>query len=396
MEVAKIRLTWKARMSWEGHLKMKRDEIGNNGESESNGHTDPWPSLERLHRYANVDSLSRSCTPLTRTFYCFGGLLDLLILKHAHKSSNYTTRNHKFLLTSRPWFAFERSHALTQLSMCIRAVHAETTLRVLRQLIRAKPLRLLTTAIDSTGHPFLQSNPIRSRRRRRRKRQRNGATPGPPRVAEPPQQGHDPGAHLLSEEAQYPRRPRRLHGPAPRHHAPLLHGQDVELHRRARVYFDSAEEATVGFLGQQISDLTRHDETTPARYTDILKKNIIGLEIEVVRLECKSKMSQEMGSGDREGGVDGFYGLQSDIGRQIGDIVKQRGELSADNGNGILLCVCFSAGAVGDASQHIWRVRVPSPYLGLVRLAFPALVMSFIQSPITNIQLINNADLGGQ
>lgn len=55
-----------------------------------------------------------------------------------------------------------------------------------------------------------------------------------------------------------------------------------------------------------------------------MKKGIIGIEIEVMRLEGKFKMSQEMGKGDREGNINGFHSLQNDIGTQIGDIVKQR------------------------------------------------------------------------
>ncbi|KAF9487294.1 hypothetical protein BDN71DRAFT_1485348 [Pleurotus eryngii] len=107
---------------------------------------------------------------------------------------------------------------------------------------------------------------------------------------------------------------------------PMWNYAAAQVYGRARIYFDSTSEETSEFLGQQIADLTRHAETSVMgyRYIDILKKNIIGIEIEVVRLEGKFKMSQEMGKGDREGVISGFHGLQNDIGKQIGDIFSLR------------------------------------------------------------------------
>ncbi|KAF7426595.1 hypothetical protein PC9H_008964 [Pleurotus ostreatus] len=154
-----------------------------------------------------------------------------------------------------------------------------------------------------------------------------------------------------------------------------VHGEpsgraDVELHRRAGL-------ATAEFLGWQIVGLTRHAEArimsyvgggrpkgwdvadAPVRYSNILKKSNIGRKIEVVRLECKFKMSREKGGANREGVVDRFC---DDIGRQIGDIVKQHSKISADNG--ILLCVCVSVGAVGDASGESVSLRLTSGSFG--------------------------------
>lgn len=65
----------------------------------------------------------------------------------------------------------------------------------------------------------------------------------------------------------------------------------------------------------------------PDRYIALMKKNIIGAEIAIDRLEGKFKMSQEVGSGDREGVIQCLQGLESDTGRQLANIVKQRGEL---------------------------------------------------------------------
>ncbi|CRK43197.1 hypothetical protein BN1723_016135 [Verticillium longisporum] len=64
----------------------------------------------------------------------------------------------------------------------------------------------------------------------------------------------------------------------------------------------------------------------PDKYIELLRKSIIGIEIDIDRLEGKFKMSQEMGKGDREGVASGFGKLQSHVAQQIGCIVKQRSD----------------------------------------------------------------------
>lgn len=66
----------------------------------------------------------------------------------------------------------------------------------------------------------------------------------------------------------------------------------------------------------------------PTSYVDLLKKAIIGIEIQITSLGGKYKMSQELSEGDREGVINGFSDLESPIGLEIADTVKQRGELS--------------------------------------------------------------------
>ncbi|KAL3255642.1 hypothetical protein ABHI18_008188, partial [Aspergillus niger] len=65
----------------------------------------------------------------------------------------------------------------------------------------------------------------------------------------------------------------------------------------------------------------------PVPYVEILKKNIIGIEIRIERLQGKFKMSQEMGKGDREGVVSGFEALESDVGKGVAQMVRERGEM---------------------------------------------------------------------
>jgi transcriptional regulator len=65
----------------------------------------------------------------------------------------------------------------------------------------------------------------------------------------------------------------------------------------------------------------------PARYIEIVKKNIIGIEIKINRLQGKFKMSQEMGKGDREGIINGFENLGTETGQGMAQTVRECGEL---------------------------------------------------------------------
>lgn len=119
----------------------------------------------------------------------------------------------------------------------------------------------------------------------------------------------------------------------------------VQAYGRVRVFCDSKGEGSGSYLQKQIEDLTKLNEglmgygekgtekarwevdDAPGNYIDIMKKNIIGVEIHVERLEGKFKMSQEMGTGDREGVVNGFEELGTDVGLGMAKTVKERGEL---------------------------------------------------------------------
>ena len=119
----------------------------------------------------------------------------------------------------------------------------------------------------------------------------------------------------------------------------------VQAYGTATIYFDSHVDETSDFLSRQLEDLTRHSEISimgrcggdnsspwkvsdaPPRYVDLLKKSIIGVEIEIKSLAGKYKMSQELGEGDRAGVVQGFESLRTDAGREMAQTVKTRGEL---------------------------------------------------------------------
>jgi transcriptional regulator len=131
--------------------------------------------------------------------------------------------------------------------------------------------------------------------------------------------------------------------------APTWNYAAVQAYGRARIYFDAHSEETSTFLSQQISDLSKHVETSimghtgpensrpapwsvaesPERYIELRKKAIVGIEIDITRLEGKFKMSQELGAGDREGVIDGFQHLGTETAREVAKLVEQRAELKA-------------------------------------------------------------------
>ena len=253
-------------------------------------------------------------------------------------------------------------------TMYLRAVHAEAQIPVLQQLIRDNPLGILTTAIKSQQHPLIQSSHI-------------------PFVLDVPKaadgtlsngtlRGHlarqNPQAKVLMEalaasREQGQQTPELLDEVlvlfnGPHHHyvtpkfyvetkpdsgkvVPTWNYAAVQAYGKIRVYCNSQSEETSAFLQKQIQDLTQNSESlimghvggeklspwevsdAPTRYVDILKKNIIGIEIKIDRLQGKFKMSQEMGKGDREGIVNGFDSLGTATGKGIAQLVRERGEL---------------------------------------------------------------------
>ena len=64
----------------------------------------------------------------------------------------------------------------------------------------------------------------------------------------------------------------------------------------------------------------------PERYIDLLKKNIIGIEVVIEKIGGKWKMSQESTEGDQKGVVEGFNQLGTETGRSIAQMVEERGK----------------------------------------------------------------------
>ncbi|KAF5012366.1 hypothetical protein FDECE_1593 [Fusarium decemcellulare] len=247
--------------------------------------------------------------------------------------------------------------------MYIRAVHAEADLRVLRRLIHENPLGMLTTGIKSPTYPFLQSSHIpfildvedKSSETELGRLRGHLARQNPQSKAMMEACTSNPAANNFLEDEVLVIFTRPAHHyvtpkfytetkPATGKVVPTWNYAAAQAYGKARIYFENNTE-TSSFLGKAISDLTDHNERTtmgytggdkpsqwkvtdaPERFIDLLKRNIIGIEIEVTKLEGKFKMSQEMSKGDREGIINGFTNLESETGDEISQVVKERGEI---------------------------------------------------------------------
>ncbi|KAL4940707.1 hypothetical protein BDV06DRAFT_213276 [Aspergillus oleicola] len=239
--------------------------------------------------------------------------------------------------------------------MYLRPSHAEAQIAVLQKFIRENPLGIFTTAIKSPQYPLLQSSHI-------------------PFVLDVPEttdgslsngvlRGHmakqNPQAKALMEAlaAQQEQGNNSLEISdevlilfnGPHHHyvtpkfytetkpatgkvVPTWNYAAAQAYGKIKVYCDSKSEETITFLQKQVEALSHESETNimgysspwkvsdaPVNYVDLLKKNIIGVEITIDRLEGKFKMSQEMGKGDREGVIKGFENLGTDTGKGIAE-----------------------------------------------------------------------------
>ncbi|KAK1472450.1 transcriptional regulator [Colletotrichum cuscutae] len=249
--------------------------------------------------------------------------------------------------------------------MFIPSPHAETRISALQQLIRDYPLGVLTTAIPSDVHPLILASHIPfvldvedetsdeelGRLRGHLARQ----NPQSKAMIEAVQSAGTESTTLDQEVLV-------LFTAAPHHYVtpkfytetkpttakvvPTWNYAAVQAYGRATIYFDSKSETVSGFLSKQIDDLSRHTETSvmdytgkgdrpgpwkvadaPERYIELMKKNIVGIEIAIDRLEGKFKMSQEMRKGDREGVIRGFQSLGSDGGQAIAALVQERSDM---------------------------------------------------------------------
>lgn len=249
--------------------------------------------------------------------------------------------------------------------MYLRAVHAEHSIKALFEFIKENPLGVLTTAISSPAYPFLQSShipwvldvitddpeaPVKGRLRGHMARQ------NPQSKAIIDQVSNSPTAAALQHDVMVLFTAQHHHYVTPKFYTetkpatgkvvPTWNYAAAQVYGKATVYYDSSAPETSQYLSRQIHDLSRLCETSvmgytgdegrpgpwsvsdaPERYIDLMKKNIIGIEVAIESIGGKFKMSQEMGLGDRRGVVEGFEGLGSDVGSNLAEMVKMRGEM---------------------------------------------------------------------
>ncbi|KAI3557466.1 hypothetical protein CABS01_16328 [Colletotrichum abscissum] len=251
--------------------------------------------------------------------------------------------------------------------MQLRKDHVENSIRVLRQLIKDYPLGVLTTAIPSADHPFIQSSHIpwvldveddssetelgvlRGHVAR--------ANPQCKAMVESLAAENRTGTENVLDQEVLVLFTTPAHSyvtpkfyvetkPTTAKVVPTWNYAAVQAYGRAKIFYESKAKETSSFLNKQLHDLSQLGEQSimgytgqdgrpgpwqisdaPQRYIDLSKMAIIGIEITIDRLQGKFKMSRELGEGDRQGVVEGFKALNSDLGNQISALVKERGEL---------------------------------------------------------------------
>ncbi len=117
---------------------------------------------------------------------------------------------------------------------------------------------------------------------------------------------------------------------------PTLNYAAVQVYGKAHIY--NSGPAAASFLQAQIQELSEQQEKAagyghtwkvtdaPEKYIDLFKKAIVGIEIEVIRIEGRWKMSQDMRDGDWFGVVNGFRALGTKEGHDMADLIESQGK----------------------------------------------------------------------
>ncbi|KAI0132435.1 transcriptional regulator PAI 2-type [Xylariales sp. AK1849] len=253
--------------------------------------------------------------------------------------------------------------------MQIRAVHAETRIPALRKVIRDFPLGVLTTAISSATYPFIQSSHIPwildvndESSETALGCLRGHVARGNPQSKAMVDSLTSPDHQISTSKSVLEQEVLVLFtSPVHSYVTPKFYTETkpstgkvvptwdyaaVQAYGKATVYHDLKAEDTGRFLAKQLEDLSNHMEShimgytgtngrpkpwsvseAPDTYVELLKKNIIGIEIKIERLEGVVKMSQEKGEADRIGVIRGFQDLKSDFGYDMAEMVTQRHEI---------------------------------------------------------------------
>lgn len=248
--------------------------------------------------------------------------------------------------------------------MYLRSVHAEKNISTLHQFIRANPLGIFTTAIESQAFPFLQSSHIPFVLDVKDNPDENNlgtlrghiarANPQAKALIEHLQSASGTEANATSDAQTLSRDVMVLfNGPAHHYITPKFYRETkpatgkvvptwnysaVQVYGRATIFFDTKAATTGEFLDRQIRDLSLQSEVdimgnkekpwvvedAPTSYVEILKKAIVGIQIEIKDIGGKWKMSQEMPAGDQVGVAEGLDALGSDVGAEMAKTVRER------------------------------------------------------------------------
>ncbi|CAK7226948.1 hypothetical protein SBRCBS47491_006401 [Sporothrix bragantina] len=254
--------------------------------------------------------------------------------------------------------------------MYLRKDHAEPSLVALRQLIRDNPLGQMTTAIAIDGFPLLQSShipfvlevddetsetdPGRLIAHMAKANPQAKAMHAAGVVAAGVEE-NSPGVFALDSEVLVTFTSDVQHYVTPQFYTetkpstakvvPTWNYATAHVRGRATLYVGGGpvggartHPETNEFLAYQLDALSDYSEKVimgydakpwkvadaPAAYLDIMRRNIVGLRIDIDVLEGKFKMSQEMSEGDRAGVIGGFKGLGSEAGTAMAALVADK------------------------------------------------------------------------
>lgn len=250
--------------------------------------------------------------------------------------------------------------------------HAEPSLPALRQLIRDNPLGQLTTAITVDGFPLIQSSHIPwvvsvddDASETEKGRLLGHMAKMNPQVkamlaSVEGKPSETPGVSTLEQEVLVVFTSAVQHYVTPKFYTetkpttakvvPTWNYATAHVRGKATIYYGAGppsgattNAAANTFLEKQLDLLSDYGEQVimdytgegdrpvpwkvadaPAPYLDIMRKSIIGIEIEITELEGKYKMSQEMRAGDRKGVVAGFGKLGTETGTAMSAIVAEK------------------------------------------------------------------------
>lgn len=246
--------------------------------------------------------------------------------------------------------------------MFFPAAHAEPDTEVLLQFIKENPLGILITGLNSSAQEFLQCThvpwvldmPENADGTPRIRAHIAKANPQVKSMIEAVDE-KPPNVLELDNDVLVLFNGKYDHYVTPKFYVetkpdtgkvvPTWNYSAVQVYGKLSLYYDSKTPEAGAFLTKQIRDLSQHTEQSimgysggdkakpwtgeeaPEKYIEILQRNIVGISIQVKKVEGKFKMSQEMQKGDREGVAKGFARLGGETGNAISELVTKRGEI---------------------------------------------------------------------
>ncbi|KAI9931719.1 hypothetical protein ASPWEDRAFT_37419 [Aspergillus wentii DTO 134E9] len=246
--------------------------------------------------------------------------------------------------------------------MFLPNIHAERDTEALLQFIKENPFGILITGINSASHDFLQCThvpfvlDVPEGENENPQLRAHIAKQNPQAKAMIEKlDGQPPGILSLDQDVLVVFNGRHDHYVTPKYYTetkpdtakvvPTWNYSAVQVYGKLSLYYDSRTPEAGSFLAKQMHDLSEQCERgimgftggerpppwkvadAPEKYIELMKRNIVGIKIEISKVEGKVKMSQEMRPGDREGVVRGFAKLGGETGEAISALVKERGEL---------------------------------------------------------------------